>query len=320
MPSFYELQTDLLNIGSQDRGTDAATMGSRALNRAYRRLLDLMNMQTERRDFTFASVASTREYGMPVYVEEIVNMEDAATKRQITLMSVEEKRELYPGSTLTGTPFQYYLAGRYGTQAHPGGATITIVSNVTTDTAQVRVTGFLNSILISELITLNGTSAVTSANTYDTIEAITKVVSSTTNMTGQITVVETGASATIAVIPHWIQSPSYQWIGLHYLPDAAITYTVSAEMYKPDMVYDFDWPGIEEKYHDIILLDALTEVLPVWGKPEEASWYERKYSRRMKEMRRGHDRQIGGDKTFQDVNTGQFNFPNKPLIKGVDYV
>ena len=34
MPSFYELQTDLLHWGSQNRGTDAETMVKSALNRA----------------------------------------------------------------------------------------------------------------------------------------------------------------------------------------------------------------------------------------------------------------------------------------------
>lgn len=321
MASFYELTTDLLNIGSQDRGTDAETMGKRAINRAYRRLLDAVDNRTEKRSFTFTSVASQQDYGLPLYVADIVSIVDPTNKKELEPMSEEELDYYWPGSTSSGTPHAYYPIGRYGTQVHPDGNTVTFVSDNASDDAQIRVTGFVSGILQSELITINGTTNVTSSKSYTTIESMTKLASTSLSIDGNITVTEDGSNGTIAVIPYWVTSPSYQWIGLHKIPDAAITYTVRADMYKPNLVHDYDWPSIEEDYHDLILLDALTEVLPVWGKPEEAIYYERKFSRRMKEMRRQQGRKASQDNMqFDDVTTGNRMHPHRPLIQGIDFV
>jgi len=258
---------------------------------------------------------------MPLYVEEILNIEDPTNKRRLEPMSEEEKDYYWPGTTTGGTPYAYYPIGNYATQVHPDGNTLSFVSSNSSDNGQLRISGFVSSVLKSELITINGITPVVSTNSYTKMESIVKVDSSATTLTGDLTVTENGSSSTIAVIPYWVKNPSYQWIALHYIPSSAITYTVRAEMYKPDMIHDFDWPAVPEPYHDIILLDALTEVLPVWGKPEEAIYYERKYSRRMKEMRSGHDRRgTQNVKQFENVTTGTRAYPNRPLVRGIDFI
>ena len=337
---------------------------------------------------------------MPLYVAEIYNIEDAANSRKVEQIDQYQYDDWFPGTTTSSTPRFFYKFAKFGTQAHPGSYTVEFTSSLTTDTGQLRLTGFdASDNLATETITINGTTTVTSPITYKTIEQINKITNSALKLEGDITIKKTAIGAftavastdiitlashglsngnvivltttttlpaglslattyfvisattntfqlaatlggaaiditdtgtgthsatvnpiTIAVIPTWVKSPQYQWIEFYPIPDAAITYTVRAEMFKPDLVNDYDWPALEDKYHDLILLDAGTELLPIFGKGDIALDFERKFGRRLKEAKRSQNRTHRKDRQFSDVQIGDHALPYRPLIRNVDII
>ena len=321
MSTFARIYTDLLNLGSQPTGAgDAQTMCKQAINRVYRRIGSLTGQDTRRREFTFASVASTSKYGLPLYVREILNMEESTNTRRLIPISPSQFDEKYVASTQTGDPTHYYNFGDFGVQRQPASAlTLVFSSSNANDTGKMRVTGLNGStVLVSELVTLNGTSNVTTTNSYATVIRIVKQTATLANINGNVTI--TDGTNTLAVIPFWVDAPTYQWIEFFPIPDSAITYTVRALAYLPDLINNEDWPEIDEDYHDLLLYGAGVEVLPSFGKADVAVLFKKMYDDMLKrylgEVAKDQPNVI---KVFHEVQLGPI-LPARPLIPGVDYL
>ena len=321
MSTFARIYIDLLNLGSQPSSDgDAKTMCKQAINRTYRRIGSLTGQDTRRREFTFTSVASTSKFGLPLYVREILNIEESTNTRRLIPITPSQYDERYVASTQTGDPTHYYNFGDFGVQRQPASAlTLVFSSSNANDTGKLRVTGLNGStVLVSELVTLSGTSNVTTTNSYNPAMRIVKQTATLSNINGNITV--TDGSNTLAVIPFWVNAPTYQWIEFFPIPDSAITYTVRALSYLPDLVNDEDWPEIDEDYHDLLLYGAGMEVLPSFGKADVAALFKRMYD----EMLKRYLGEVANDqpnviKVFHEVQLGSI-LPARPLIPGVDFL
>lgn len=321
---YKALQTEALGLAGQDTGGDFETILKGALNRIYRLMLQVANTDEQRREFSLTTRASTSQYGMPLYVKRVLNIEDATNKKQVYDISSKEFDQNYPGTTTEGTPWKAYPLGVFGIQRQLATAgKLTLVSSSALDVTNftVRVTGFVSGVLTTEVVTLTGTTGVQTSNTFDAagIERIVRRSGTGYTITGNVTV--TDGTNTLSVIPVWWDSPSYLWYEFYPIPSAAITYTVRALMRKADLVKDEDWPEIDEDFHSTLMKGALAEVLPVVGKTQQAQMYQAAYDKEIKDFRSVYGQQPNRTRVFSDIST-ETNILGirRPQVQGVDYV
>tara|TARA_R110002110_G_scaffold148832_2_gene339991 strand:+ start:1593 stop:2888 length:1296 start_codon:yes stop_codon:yes gene_type:complete len=270
------------------------------------------------------SVATTRgsggsKYGLPLYARTDLNIDDPNNDRSVDEITSRSFDKSFPGNTDTGDPFNYYNLGKFGVQVQPTtDSAITIVSSSTSDVTNfhVTITGFDTSgVFIREKLALNGTSNVTSTLSFSTIERVVKSAKTGFSFSGNITVKDSN-SATLSIVPIWVNSPEYVWIEFYPTPDTSRRYILRASAWKPDLVNDEDWPDIDNYFHNLILYGAGIEVLPSFGKDETAVLFKQMYTERISEYRSGVKRDPNMTQTFADVQMGRI-LPRTPYIPGV---
>jgi len=320
--TFNEIVGDVLSLCSQSEGGDFETMAKAGVNRAYRRALSRVDQDHQFREFSLSTVASTSKYGMPLYVKRVMNIENAAQRRRIFDISSKEFDVKHPGTTAEGEPLSGYILGRFGVQVQPAAAsTVSVVSDNSGDAGdayRLRTTGFSSSQLQTEQITVNGTSAVASSNSYDIngIERLVKEVSGTSSFTGTLTVKDSSANVLATIPPSWT-SPTYLWMELYPIPDAVYSLTVRAVMYKPDLINDGDWPEVDEDYHNALVWGAAAELLPMVGKSTMGRQMMAQWENSLKEIQATQGRRPNRVHVMADTH----NFPvlpRRPLIPKVD--
>ena len=322
---FYrDIKEQVLDIAGADAGDDFEDMVNAAINRTYRFILNQVDADNERREFSLTTAASTSQYGMPLYVKQVLNIDDATNNRRVYDISSTEFDSFHPGATETGTPREAYPLGAYGVQTQPSAnETLDLVSDSAADSGvnfPVRITGFnASGHWVTETVTMTGVTTVATSNTYSKVERVTKAAASGSSWTGIITVKMTTTGTTLAVIPsHW-DAPTFLWYEFRPIPSAALTYTIRAIMRKPDLKKDEDWPEIDEEFHNLIVWGSAAEVLPAQGLFPESQSYGRRFDVGVKSYKDAVGMsQPNRIRVFADVTTARRG-SNRPLIPGVDY-
>ena len=327
MSTFREILTDILAYSGQAKGGSFEALVKDQVNFAYRRVLDSGKVPHEHREFSLTSVASTSKYGLPLYVRKVLNIEDPTTPRFVFMNTARDFDKRNPGSTDSSTPASAYPFGVRGVQKYPASdGTLAFTSDSTADAGsnfKVRITGFNTSgVLVTELVTMNGTNSVTSTTSWDSdlgIERVTKVTATGYTFTGNVTVKDDDAN-TIAVIPVWWDSPDYQWIEFDPIPAAAITYNIRCEMRKPPLVNDSDWPEFNQDFLDLLFWGVTADLLPTLGKAGVADRHRATFEARMLEFTGDNNSQPASLYVFGNVqNRVQMrNRPLAPYIQGGD--
>ena len=317
----------VLEYCGQETGGTFETLVERVMNAVYRDVLDAGPVPHEHRLFTFASVVSTYRYGMPLYVRKVLNIEDPDNDKSIWDITARGFDKSYPGTTESGTPNMAFSLGVRGVQKQPASdGVLSIVSSSTADAGsnyKIRVTGFNTSgVLVTELVTMNGTTAVTTTNSYDSelgVERVVKAPASGYTFAGNVTVSDDDAN-TISIIPVWWESPDYEWIQMHPQPSAVITYNLRAEMRKPPLVNDSDWPEFDQDFHDLLVWGSTKELLPGLGKGSTGAAHRLTYKDRMARFTREKEPASSAVFVFSNVQAavGIQQRPMRPLIGGVD--
>lgn len=257
---------------------------------------------------------------MPLYARTELYFESQNSDGSVEVITANEGTRVLRPVIQTGTPENYWRVGQYGVALQPSTAAgvISFTSSSATDatTTYVTITGYLNGNLVREKKATNGTSSVSTTQTFDTIERVVKTADDGVSWVGVVTVTD-AASNKLAEIPTWITSPSYQWVQFDPIPDADISYILTAQAYKPDLVNDEDWPEFDDQYHDLLTMGAASEVLSAFGKGEMARTYEGMYRDRLKEFRSYVDPSPGLIQTAADVQSGSGVVPRRPWIAGV---
>ena len=322
------IKTQIIEFcGQQTGGTFEALVGMR-VNGVYRRILSSGYIPHEQRVFSLTSVASKAEYGLPLYVKRVMNIEDPDTPRFIHSMSSYTFDKNRAGTTETGTPISSFSLGTRGVQVYPSAdGIVSVESDAAGDTGsdyKVRLTGFNTSgVLISEQITVTGSTAVNSSNSYDSTLGVQRVVKeAATGLTfaGNITIKD-AAENTLAVIPPWWDSPDYEWIRFDPIPGAAITYNIRCEMRKAPLLNAGDWPEIDQDYHDLLVFGVTKDLLPTLGKAETGMLHGRNYEDMRKEFEGMKNTDSIAIHTFADVQNHAHlsQRPHQPLIQGVHF-
>ena len=324
MSTYKEIRDSLLNLAGQDAGGEFEDMTNRAINRAYKRLLAEVNQDEVRREFTQATVADTSQYGMPLNVSRILNIENTDSRRRLRELTDYEFDTLYPGTTASGEPRQYYVLGTFGVQSQPSAAgAITLVSDSAADVTNffVRVQGLdANGVWITEQVTITSTSSVTTTASFTTVEQISKSQNSGFSWAGIVTVTDAAANV-LTRIPKAVTSPSHLWVEYYPIPDAVESHTVRAMARKPELFNDDDWPQIHEDWHQMIELIAGPELMVAAGKPDQASRMIGESAELLRKFKSRSQYRPHKVSQFRDVQSAvNFAPDDRMLVKGIDFI
>ena len=274
--------------------------------------------------FTAAATNGSEDkiYGLPLYAKTDLNFNDQENDRSLVVMTQTDYLNGNPGIPDVGTAERYFRVGRFGVQKQPAsaGGAITVVSTSTSDITNyfLTVVGYLNGNLVREKLTMNGTTDVDSTQTFDSIERVVKSQGDGLSWSGNTTVSDSDGNE-LALIPVWVDSPTYQWVQFDPIPEADITYKLSSMSYRPDLVNNEDWPEIDEDFHDLLTYGACMECLPTFGKGAYAVMFRGLFDQRLKEYSSWLDPSPNLVQVFADVQSGINYTPRFPWIKGVHY-
>ena len=280
--------TDLVTASASSSG--AVTLTSPSYGR--RSSVEIETVSNNAYSVLGFSVATTRgtndyQYGMPLYARTELYFDSQQDSGPVEVVTASEGSRLYRPTIDTGTPEIYWRVGQYGVEKQPSttGGAISFVSSSASDdtTTHITVIGYLNGNLVREKKATDGTSTVTTTQTFDEIERVIKTADGGVSWVGVVTIKD-ASSNTLAEIPTWVRSPSYQWVQFEPIPDSDTSYILTAQSAKPDLLNDEDWPEFDELFHDLLTNGACAEVLPAFGKPSYAQMYSAMYENRIKEF------------------------------------
>ena len=210
--TYKELRDHILDMASEESGDDFEDMVKVAINLIYFELLEETENDIERREFTLTTAANRSQYGLPMYVERVLNFDDATAKWQIEMISSAQFDREEPGNVDTGTAFSAYPLGDFGVERQPViSSKLKLVSSSSADDGSnfnCVARGMSNNVLIRESMELNGTgdsNIVTSSADFDAngMERFVLSTSQSKTFAGTITVkdasvpcvVDTGTTA-----------------------------------------------------------------------------------------------------------------------------
>ncbi|HAM40746.1 MAG TPA: hypothetical protein DCP69_05260 [Candidatus Omnitrophica bacterium] len=246
-----------------------------------------------RRKTTFSTVASQEEYRLDEEVEKIMLLRQRTTP---TVLTYVPDRDFYrhipaPEDRGTGTPRYYRQWEETGfTTSLAADDTIEVVSSSTSDGSgfNVRVWGRnTNGISIAETLTLNGTTAVTSTNTFD--EASLLRVSKSANTTGVISVRRTTGSTVLIRIAPTEASPRSKIIALYPIPSAVITMYLEYLERLQLLVADADVPQFDVQWNWVLQEGALQHLWRFKREDEKAIAATVAFQRGLKLMKQADD-------------------------------
>jgi len=191
----------------------------------------------------------------------------------------------YDVLTTTGAPFSYTLVGsspikRVITTAE----TLDFVSSDATDIGQVvEVWGMVSGEEVNESVILNGTTTVTTSNTFSRITRIgTDTSSKDSSRAGHITITGTTSTVEYSVITAQNNDARYQALRFQDLPSSATTLTIAYKKRVEPLINDGDTLEIPA---DLILFElAAADILRQQGKYSQARDHEQLAARLKQEM------------------------------------
>lgn len=221
------------------------------------KVLDWINLRYDRivrsypwpeiiRQYNLTLTASTTDYSLQRDVDEIVKLTDVTNGRDLPEITPSEHAEFIApfqdvtGNITTGSVEGYIRLRTLTTeQAMTIADTIQVLSSNNNDDTPnaVRVCGLVSGIEICENLTLTGTTAVESTNTYDS-GAYLRISVATTDGTdkdivGNITVREKTTTAnTKAVISPSDWATEYHWIRVFPQPESSGTQPTIRILYR----------------------------------------------------------------------------------------
>jgi len=224
-----------------------------------------------RRKYSFSTVATTESYILPRDLDSIALVRQETTPSKVKFLPDEVFYRLVPKpSDSSGTPLYYRIWEEEGVSTRLStDDKVKIVSSSASDTSSynVSVVGYDSTgIIRSEVITLNGITAVDGTIIWDSGRPLH--ISKSTKTNGKITVTEYTAGTTLLVMGEEDRSPRFKIISLYPIPSAAITIYVEYFTRLRNLTNDSDVPDLDEKWIWIIRLGALAKVREYQNKPD----------------------------------------------------
>jgi len=239
--------------------TATATRYADELNEAHRAILRQPGMEPLRfGTLTFASVAGTQQYALPVSgIARVNRVVDTTNRLALQAITMDFLRGTNPDpDNNQGTPWSYAPVGYVEAHTQPSAADSVVVhSSSASDTTQ---TVYLEGIVgggyyRTATATLNGTSAASFTPSTSNWTQITKFYLSAAPV-GNITLHQTSTTGTelSRILPQSTRAQFYSVL-LNPEPSDAITYTFDFLRSIPDMSNDTDEPLLPADFHDLLL-------------------------------------------------------------------
>lgn len=266
------------NVGNnvQDTSSPMQSIIKTYVNDIYFDLLKRINWQDINDDYTFDTVAGTRDYVLPGNFGKEVYVFNQNTNTEISPISMQELVRDYPSGLNSQGDIQRYLIINKPVRNQPSSAsTLSIVSSSASDSTQsVRIKGIdSNDVELDETVTLNGTTPATTSNSYKEIRSISK--SATT--VGRITITSNSGAVTNAILAPADLAYQIKAIRLHYTPTSVVTIAVPYLIDPYPLVNDYDQPVID--CSDVLELGATMKAWRYKRQFAKATEYERQYEK-----------------------------------------
>lgn len=324
------IKTRLLELAGQSASGEFENLINLYVNMVYQRYLDLSKVQHESREFSLVTVASTSAYGMPHGVRKITNIDDPTNLRNIYSITSRDFDVSFPGTTTTGTPSRVHPYGVFGVQKQPAAASgITIESDAAGDSGSaysINIVGRdANGALIDEDIAPTGTTPATLTSSFTTIERVVKTTTVAAGIWAGTLILKDSAANVLCRVPKWWDSGDYQWVEFYPIPSAAVTYTVRAEMRKPPLVQDTDWPELPLEFHDLLIWGVVQDLFPKVGLDSVALSHANTHEERRQEFLTSTNTGVDNiirRATFRNITNSPSGRarPGRPLIQNFDFV
>lgn len=277
------------NIAATIRDTQITDLLTNFINLAGLEIHAFHPWNFLRRKQTFSTVADQEDYNLDSEVDRIALLRQRTTPLKLQYLPDALFYRLVPDpeGNSTGTSRYYRLWEETGFSTNLAAAdTIYVVSSSASDTSSfnVRVTGRNSSgELITETLTLNGTTNVTSSTTFAASGLMAVAKSAAT--TGTISVYRTTGATLLSELEPDNLSPRFKRLSLYPIPSAAITlYLEYYERYRY-LSHNTDIPQLDSKWVWVLREGALAKA---WGyKQNEVAMQlaQRKYEEGLKLMR-----------------------------------
>lgn len=239
-----------------------------------------------RRKTTFDTVASTEDYVLPRDVSKIQLIRQTESPGKLIQVPDELFYELVPDPTDEGNPRFYRLWSQEGVATKLAVAdTINVVSSSTSDAGSadksVTVSGYSSGIKVTEVLQLNGTTAVTGSTTFDAREIF---ISKGANTVGNVTVTEASGATTLLVLGKEERSPRFKVCSLYPIPSSAITMYVEYYTRMKQLQNDSDVPEFDENWHWVVRMGALAKVYQYLNKETDFAMTQAGYAAGVRSM------------------------------------
>jgi len=265
--SFSVIKT---NVASevQDTTTSMKSLIGNYINRRYFQILRAINWQNVRDDYSFNTTSGTQDYVLPDDFGKEMYVLESTNGRELSRVDMQDLVRQYPNSiSSTGTVYRYVILDDAVENQPSSASTITVVSSSSSDTSQkVLIRGISGSVEITEELSLNGTTNVTSTNSFSRIKAISKDA----DTVGKITVI--AGSTTIAVLAPKVLESRYKKVRLHYVPTQTLTIKMPYIIKPLPMIEDSDYPVID--IADLIEIGAMADAWRYKKQFAKANSYE----------------------------------------------
>jgi len=260
LTTLSELRT---NIGKTVRETQINDLIDSFINLTGLEIHDAHRWTYLRRKQTFQTVADQEDYNLDSEVGRISLIREINSPRKIHYVPDHLFYRLVPAPENTGSGTSKYYRRWEETGFSTNLAaddTIYVKSDSTSDGSSfnVRVTGRNSSgEPITETITLNGTTNVTSSTTFQSAGLLSVAKSAAT--TGTVTVYRTTGDTVLSEMEPDNLAPRYKRISLYPVPSSAITiYYEYYERYRY-LVHDTDVPQMDTKWNWVLREGALSK-------------------------------------------------------------
>lgn len=257
--TFAELEADVYRRTNKNSSSPDPTTKARIdsfLNQRLRRILTEVGIgQLREGIFAFASAVGQQLYALPQAISKVHRIWDPATRRRLSLVSLEVIRDIVQTSSATPGGWAPYGYSEVSVQPSDASA-IYAKSTSASDTQTIYLDVMLSTgerRTISQVLT--GVTGL-QVGTLSTIQFIERIYVNTVAI-GTITILEDSAAGTeLARISLGKTAPRYQTILLDCPAAAVVTYLTDATWRIEDMVQAGDVPPLEEDFHWLIACGA----------------------------------------------------------------
>jgi len=260
--------------------------------------------------YSFATVDATKVYALSPLVDtsKIITMYNETESQYIDSISEQEFRMHDPGADSSGTSYLYRLVGYAPVQHQPTATSVlTFVSSVA-DTANITIQGLnTGSVMITETITLNGTTDVVSTGSFTKVMSLSK----DDETAGYVTVTSDAAAVTNVVIAPKDRAVSHPLVAPYSVPSAVDTIYYDFTMKLQTLSATTDISLIPEKYHDVPELYAMARC---YKHLNNAAMFQTTYGEfqsRIKEMK-ADDQQPSGVWSMDSASNGSLPIAQFP--------